>query len=58
MRVLLDIVRQSLATLWAHKLRFILLTHVRNCLGRSWDPCCCWWDWGEGFRSGQEKKHG
>ena len=52
MRVLLDIVRQSLATLWAHKLRSFL-----TMFGIAWGvgSLLLLIGLGEGFRSGQEK---
>ena len=52
MRVLLDIVRQSLATLWAHKLRSFL-----TMFGIAWGvgSLLLLVGLGEGFRSGQEK---
>jgi putative ABC transport system permease protein len=52
MRVLLDIVRQSLATLWAHKLRSFL-----TMFGIAWGvgSLLLLVGLGEGFRSGQQK---
>ncbi len=52
MRVVLDIVRQSLATLWAHKLRSFL-----TMFGIAWGvgSLLLLVGLGEGFRSGQEK---
>ncbi len=52
MRVLLDIVSQSLATLWAHKLRSFL-----TMFGIAWGvgSLLLLVGLGEGFRSGQEK---
>jgi putative ABC transport system permease protein len=52
MRVLIDIVRQSLATLWAHKLRSFL-----TMFGIAWGvgSLLLLVGLGEGFRSGQEK---
>src|SRR5467141_3282570 len=52
MRVLLDIVRQSLPTLWAHKLRSFL-----TMFGIAWGggSLLLLVGLGEGFRSGQEK---
>jgi len=52
MRVLVDIVRQSLATLWAHKLRSFL-----TMFGIAWGvgSLLLLVGLGEGFRSGQEK---
>ena len=52
MRILLDIVRQSLATLWAHKLRSFL-----TMFGIAWGvgSLLLLVGLGEGFRSGQEK---
>jgi putative ABC transport system permease protein len=52
MRVLLDIVRQSLATLWAHKLRSFL-----TMFGIAWGvgSLLLLVGLGEGFRSGQER---
>jgi putative ABC transport system permease protein len=52
MRALLDIVRQSLATLWAHKLRSFL-----TMFGIAWGvgSLLLLVGLGEGFRSGQEK---
>src|SRR6476659_7022447 len=52
MRMLLDIVRQSLATLWAHKLRSFL-----TMFGIAWGvgSLLLLVGLGEGFRSGQEK---
>jgi putative ABC transport system permease protein len=53
MRILLDIVRQSLATLWAHKLRSFL-----TMFGIAWGggSQLLLVGLGEGFRSGQEKQ--
>src|SRR5207245_11306511 len=53
MRVLLDIVRQSLATLWAHKLRSFL-----TMFGIAWGvgSLLLLVGLGEGFRSGQDKQ--
>src|ERR1700728_2357372 len=53
MRMLLDIVRQSLATLWAHKLRSFL-----TMFGIAWGvgSLLLLVGLGEGFRSGQEKQ--
>jgi putative ABC transport system permease protein len=53
MRMLLDIVRQSLATLWAHKLRSFL-----TMFGIAWGvgSLLLLVGLGEGFRSGQEKE--
>ncbi len=53
MRILLDIVRQSLATLWAHKLRSFL-----TMFGIAWGvgSLLLLVGLGEGFRSGQEKQ--
>ncbi len=53
MRVLLDIVRQSLATLWAHKLRSFL-----TMFGIAWGvgSLLLLVGLGEGFRSGQAKQ--
>lgn len=52
MRIFLDIVRQSLATLWAHKLRSFL-----TMFGIAWGvgSLLLLVGLGEGFRSGQEK---
>jgi putative ABC transport system permease protein len=52
MRVLIDIVRQSLATLWAHKMRSFL-----TMFGIAWGvgSLLLLVGLGEGFRSGQEK---
>jgi putative ABC transport system permease protein len=52
MRILIDIVRQSLATLWAHKLRSFL-----TMFGIAWGvgSLLLLVGLGEGFRSGQEK---
>jgi len=52
MRVLIDIVRQSLATLWAHKLRSFL-----TMFGIAWGvgSLLLLVGLGEGFRSGQQK---
>src|SRR5271169_3750030 len=52
MRLLLDIVRQSLSTLWAHKLRSFL-----TMFGIAWGvgSLLLLVGLGEGFRSGQEK---
>src|SRR2546423_2101663 len=52
MRLFLDIVRQSLATLWAHKLRSFL-----TMFGIAWGvgSLLLLVGLGEGFRSGQEK---
>ncbi len=52
MRILLDIVRQSLSTLWAHKLRSFL-----TMFGIAWGvgSLLLLVGLGEGFRSGQEK---
>ena len=53
MRMLLDIVRQSLATLWAHKLRSFL-----TMFGIAWGvgSLLLLVGLGEGFRSGQERQ--
>jgi putative ABC transport system permease protein len=53
MRMLLDIVRQSMATLWAHKLRSFL-----TMFGIAWGvgSLLLLVGLGEGFRSGQEKQ--
>ena len=53
MRMLLDIVRQSIATLWAHKLRSFL-----TMFGIAWGvgSLLLLVGLGEGFRSGQEKE--
>src|SRR6266496_884650 len=53
MRVLLDIVRRSLATLWAHKLRSFL-----TMFGIAWGvgSLLLLVGLGEGFRSGQNKQ--
>ena len=53
MRMLLDIVRQSLSTLWAHKLRSFL-----TMFGIAWGvgSLLLLVGLGEGFRSGQEKQ--
>src|SRR5438132_9989233 len=53
MRALLDIVRQSLSTLWAHKLRSFL-----TMFGIAWGvgSLLLLVGLGEGFRSGQEKQ--
>src|SRR5690348_7602862 len=53
MRMLVDIVRQSLATLWAHKLRSFL-----TMFGIAWGvgSLLLLVGLGEGFRSGQEKQ--
>src|SRR5437899_9155211 len=53
MRSLLDIIRQSLATLWAHKLRSFL-----TMFGIAWGvgSLLLLVGLGEGFRSGQEKQ--
>jgi len=53
MRMLLDIIRQSLATLWAHKLRSFL-----TMFGIAWGvgSLLLLVGLGEGFRSGQEKQ--
>jgi len=53
MRMLLDIIRQSLATLWAHKLRSFL-----TMFGIAWGvgSLLLLVGLGEGFRSGQEKE--
>lgn len=53
MRMLLDIVRQSLATLWAHKMRSFL-----TMFGIAWGvgSLLLLVGLGEGFRSGQEKQ--
>jgi putative ABC transport system permease protein len=53
MRILLEIVRQSLATLWAHKLRSFL-----TMFGIAWGvgSLLLLVGLGEGFRSGQEKQ--
>ena len=53
MRTLLDIVRQSLATLWAHKLRSFL-----TMFGIAWGvgSLLLLVGLGEGFRSGQTKQ--
>src|SRR5438876_471159 len=53
MRMLLDIVRQSLSTLWAHKLRSFL-----TMFGIAWGvgSLLLLVGLGEGFRSGQEKE--
>src|SRR6266513_6186343 len=52
MRVLLDIIRQSLATLWAHKLRSFL-----TMFGIAWGVASLLLliGLGEGFRSGQRR---
>ena len=52
MRTLLDIVRQSLSTLWAHKLRSFL-----TMFGIAWGvgSLLLLVGLGEGFRSGQDK---
>src|SRR5438445_11723187 len=52
MRVLLDIIRQSLATLWAHKLRSFL-----TMFGIAWGvgSLLVLVGLGEGFRSGQKR---
>src|ERR1039458_2797155 len=52
MRMLLDIVRQSLSTLWAHKLRSFL-----TMFGIAWGvgSLLLLVGLGEGFRSGQDK---
>src|ERR1700685_2095354 len=52
MRILLDIIRQSLATLWAHKLRSFL-----TMFGIAWGvgSLLLLVGLGEGFRSGQDK---
>src|SRR5881628_3080279 len=52
MRMLIEIVRQSLATLWAHKLRSFL-----TMFGIAWGvgSLLLLVGLGEGFRSGQEK---
>src|SRR5712675_2668885 len=53
MRLLLDIIRQSLSTLWAHKLRSFL-----TMFGIAWGvgSLLLLVGLGEGFRSGQEKQ--
>jgi putative ABC transport system permease protein len=53
MRILLDIIRQSLATLWAHKLRSFL-----TMFGIAWGvgSLLLLVGLGEGFRSGQERQ--
>src|SRR2546421_12279756 len=53
MRVLLDIIRQSLATLWAHKLRSFL-----TMFGIAWGvgSLLLLVGLGEGFRSGQRRQ--
>src|SRR5712692_4670532 len=53
MRMLLDIVRQSLATLWAHKMRSFL-----TMFGIAWGvgSLLLLVGLGEGFRSGQAKQ--
>jgi putative ABC transport system permease protein len=53
MRMLLDIVRQSLSTLWAHKLRSFL-----TMFGIAWGvgSLLLLVGLGEGFRSGQERQ--
>src|SRR5690349_25049282 len=53
MRVLLDIIRQSLATLWAHKMRSFL-----TMFGIAWGvgSLLLLVGLGEGFRSGQKKQ--
>src|ERR1700691_175024 len=53
MRILFDIVRQSLATLWAHKLRSFL-----TMVGIAWGvgSLLLLVGLGEGFRSGQERQ--
>jgi len=53
MRILLDIIRQSLSTLWAHKLRSFL-----TMFGIAWGvgSLLLLVGLGEGFRSGQEKQ--
>src|SRR5215470_15723623 len=53
MRVLLDIIRQSLATLWAHKLRSFL-----TMFGIAWGvgSLLLLVGVGEGFRSGQARQ--
>jgi putative ABC transport system permease protein len=53
MRMLLDIIRQSLATLWAHKMRSFL-----TMFGIAWGvgSLLLLVGLGEGFRSGQEKQ--
>jgi putative ABC transport system permease protein len=53
MRILLDIVRQSLSTLWAHKMRSFL-----TMFGIAWGvgSLLLLVGLGEGFRSGQEKQ--
>src|ERR1041385_2709908 len=53
MQLFLDIVRQSLATLWAHKLRSFL-----TMFGIAWGvgSLLLLVGLGEGFRSGQEKQ--
>src|SRR5262249_32614093 len=53
MRVLLDIIRQSLATLWAHKLRSFL-----TMFGIAWGvgSLLLLVGVGEGFRSGQARE--
>ena len=53
MRMLVDIVRQSLATLWAHKLRSFL-----TMFGIAWGvgSLLLLVGLGEGFRSGQERE--
>src|SRR5439155_14941468 len=53
MRVLLDIIRQSLATLWAHKMRSFL-----TMFGIAWGvgSLLLLVGLGEGFRSGQKRQ--
>src|SRR3979490_1512639 len=53
MRILLDIIRQSLSTLWAHKLRSFL-----TMFGIAWGvgSLLLLVGLGEGFRSGREKQ--
>src|SRR5258708_20038739 len=53
MRILLDIIRQSLSTLWAHKMRSFL-----TMFGIAWGvgSLLLLVGLGEGFRSGQEKQ--
>src|SRR3981081_4468698 len=53
MRMLLDIVRQSLSTLWAHKMRSFL-----TMFGIAWGvgSLLLLVGLGEGFRSGQERQ--
>ena len=53
MRIFLDIIQQSLSTLWAHKLRSFL-----TMFGIAWGvgSLLLLVGLGEGFRSGQEKQ--